>query len=193
MSESTDLKGKTFTRVVDGHELKANISPASWMYPGYGLQLRVSLADAGGGASGGVAYLNDKAVDGSSPTEEQVMNLFGKVGLCKCSKRGCAHMAFDPATVKSNREGECEPCFMDKLNAVFVMEHEKESKKEAALDAKMKAKGYTHKVVAWVHPLRGDDYQLIMHTMGKPTDAYIKTELKKARSRIDTDYKIIEL
>lgn len=147
MSESTDLKGKTFTRVVDG----------------------------------------------SSPTEEQVMDLFGKVGLCKCSKRGCTHMAFDPATLKTNREGKCEPCFMDKLNADFAKEQEKESKMEAALDAKMKAKGYTHKVVAWVHPPRGDDYQLIMHTMGKPSDADIKKELKKARSRIDTDYIISEL
>lgn len=194
MSESTDLKGKMFTRVVDGHELTAEISPASWMYQGYGLQLRVKLADAGGGAHGGDAYLNDKSVDGSQPTEQQVMDLFSKVGLCKCSKRGCKRMAFDPATASTNRDGKCEACFMEKLNADLQKSQEKQRKKDAERDAKMKAEGYTHKVVAWVHPKGGgDDFQLIMHTMGKPTDASIKARLRKAGSVIDTDYKVTEL
>lgn len=194
MSTTSDVKGRTFTHVVDGHELTATVSPASWMYAGYGLQLRVSLTDAGGGARGGEAYLHDKAVDGSQPTDEQVMGLFRRVALCKCSQPGCERLAFDPAVLSTNRDGQCEQCFMTKLRATFDAAAAKEAQKEAALDAKMKAKGFTHKVVAWVHPKAGgDDFKLIMHTVGKPTEAQIKKELRKSGSSVETDYNVVEL
>lgn len=194
MSAPSDVKGRTFTHVVDGRELTATVSPASWMYAGYGLQLRVTLPDAGGGALGGDAYLHDKSVDGSQPTEEQVMGLFRRVALCKCSQPGCERVAFDPAKMSTNRGGQCEECFMTKLRAQFDAAAAKEAKKEAALDAKMKAKGFTHKVVAWVHPKAGgDDYKLIIHSVGKLTDAAIKKELRKEGSNVETDYTIVEL
>lgn len=194
MSTTSDLRGRTFTHVVDGRELTATISPASWMYPGYGLQLRVTLPDAGGGALGGDAYLHNKEVEGSQPTEEQVMGLFRRAALCECSQPGCERVAFDPAVMHTNRGGQCEECFMTKLQAQFDAVAAREAKKEAALDAKMKAKGFTHKVVAWVHPKGGgDDYKLIIHSVGKLTDAAIKKELRKEGSNVETDYAIVEL
>lgn len=59
-------------------------------------------------------------------------------------------------------------------------------------DAKHKAKGFTHRVMAWVHPASGDDYQMIIW-MVNPSDADIVAQLKKKKSTVTNDYKLIVL
>ncbi|MBK3468754.1 hypothetical protein [Pseudomonas sp. MF6776] len=81
---------------------------------------------------------------------------------------------------------------MAELNAAFEKETKKEDAKLKRDDAKFKARGYTHRVHAWIHPASGSDYELMMW-MINPTQEEITSELKKKKSVDTTDYKLIEL
>ncbi len=103
-----------------GAKLHASIGPASWMYNGYGLLVKVDMNGGveGGKGNGGTAFVISK----EKPFEECVTSDFAK--LCKtvkvipCSK--CGKPAFDPKAVDTNRGGLCETCFVE---AREVKEH----------------------------------------------------------------------
>ena len=64
---------------------------------------------------------------------------------------------------------------------------------QAALDAKRKEEGYTHRVSAWIHPDDGDDYQMEFWLKNTPTEAQIKALLKRNGSTVLDDYQIVAL
>lgn len=163
----------------------AEVSPCCWMYPGYGLQLSVSIE------SGGNVLVHDKSIPFSEATIEQARAMAEKVRVCKCSC--CDRPAFDPSTAQTNRNGQCKKCFMDNLNAEFAAEQKKIDDKLKRKDKSMKAKGFTHRVEAWVHPFHGgDDYQVSIW-MQNPTAQMIRGELKRQGSSVLTDYTVIVL
>lgn len=176
-------KNKTHQWTIEGASLKAEISPCSWMYPGYGLQLKVTLNE-------GCAYLKSK-VTFEDATDELFLEMCDQVKLVKCS---CGNAAFDPATIDTNRNGKCEPCFIADLNKEYEEAQKKEQQKILRMDKRRLKEGYTHKVVAWVHPSRGgDDYMIDIYYGAKPTDAQIKASLRKQGSRVLDDFKVHDL
>lgn len=180
-----ELKTLEVKRQIDGINLSATVSPASWMYTDYGLQIAVRMEN------GGVAYLRRESLRFADATEADIRTLLNEVHLVACQI--CGKPAFDPASVSTNRAGQCEACFMTALNAEFSAAQEKENRRLAKLDAKRKQEGYTHRVDAWVHPSAGGDDYLVNVWMINPTDDDIRAFLRRKRSRVLDDYRVILL
>lgn len=182
----TFTKGEEITAKCGDHTLIATVSPCCWMHPNYGLQLKVELE-----GTGCQAFLHKKALKYADATLKDALDMLAVVQVVPC--KTCSKPAFDPTTIDTNRDGQCETCFMTALNAEYAKEEAKEQKKLARLDAKRKAEGYTHRVDAWIHPAQGgSDYQLSMW-MQNPTTETIQNALKKERSVILTDYRTTPL
>lgn len=165
---------------IDGIELTASVSPCVWMYPNYPLQVCIDMS------GGGRAFLQRKDRNWESTTEADVIGLAESIRLKPCSR--CGKPAYDPDVVDTNRAGLCEHCFMTDLNAEFEKEQKKEAAKVRRQDARMKKKGFTHRVTAWVHPARGSDYQVDLYFNQPPSKAMIAAELKKAGSVVLDDH-----
>ncbi|MDG1581083.1 hypothetical protein [Pseudomonas sp. GOM6] len=164
---------------------KAEISPCSWMYPGYGLQFRVELE------SGDWTMVTNKAILFDDAEESHAMALIQELKVCPCKK--CSQPAFDPSTCLSNRGGVCERCFLKQLRAECEAEQAKEEQKLKRKDARLKKQGFTHRIDAWIHPASGgDDYQVSIW-MVNPTEKDIHKELRKLESCEVNDFKKIEL
>ena len=98
-----------------------------------------------------------------------------------------------PQHLKEQKMKRKKELTLEQLEAL-IAEEEKEMRKELEEDDKKALKdGYTHRVDAWIHPSSGDDRQISMYTIGKLTDVEVQALLKKKRSTILTDYKIIAL
>ena len=184
-----EIARATFSREVDGAKLSAEISPCVWMNEGYPLQIQVTMADGGGNV-----YLTDKTKNFKTATPAAIEAMLAGVKVCRCKNKACKNLSFDPAAAQTNRKGECEHCFMKKLNASFAKLQAKEDAKLKALDVSHKAKGFTHRVSAWVHPKQGgSDYQIDLYSKGRMTDIDVQKLLKKKGSAVTNDFQIIEL
>lgn len=128
----------------------------------------------------------------------------------KCSRAGCKRERLD--TAETNRyeplpgqRGKpspkpdktkplCDHCFMADITAELEAEQKKVDAEDAKRDVKMAAKGYTHRVIAWVHPSRGgDDYQIVLYSVGHPRVTDIEKTLKKRQSSRLDDYTIVAI
>lgn len=170
---------------IDGHKLKARVSPCVWMYAGHVLQIQIELEE------GGSASMQDKTVTWENTTEQHIIDLCNKVKLVPC--KTCGKPAFDPSVVSTNREGECEDCFIKAIRKRLDEAQAREIAKIAQRDKRKLKEGYTHRVTAWIHPDRGDDYQMDIYWGKKPTKAMIQRELQKAGSRVLDDYQVFDL
>lgn len=166
----------------------ATIDPCSWMYAGYGLQLSVRLPEMVKAISSASVH-SDRLVE--ICTADDARSMVDAVNLIPC--KHCGEPAFDPTTVRTNRDGACESCFLAELNAEWEKADAKEKQREARADAKYKKKGFTHKTIAWVHPPHGDDFALVMYHPAQPTEQEITAALRRRKSRILDDYKTTEL
>lgn len=173
---------------IDGNKLSASISPCCWMNDGYGLQIRIDFQAEHGGS----AYLHNKKLKFSEATEQDMIDMCNQVKLVPC--KTCGKPAFDPSVVDTNRDGECEACFMAALTKEYEASRKKEAAALARRDRNRAKQGYTHRVTAWVHPSKGgDDYMVDIYSLGKPSKALITSELRKMGSRVLDDYTIVEL
>lgn len=167
--------------------LVASISPCSWMYPNYGLQIQIRIE-----STGGTAYILNRSLPFAQATEDDVRAMVASVRIVHCPR--CQSPAFDPATVETNRSGLCEACSLKDLSAKYDAAKKKEAAKLARTDASMKLKGMTHRVDAWVHPSGGDDdYQISLYVSEKPTKAMIRTELRRCNSSVLDDCVVFPL
>lgn len=180
----TISKDQSFTAVYNGVEFIATIDPCSWMYPGYGVQLTAKLQN------GSTGTLNNKPLSFDAASTCDVQKMLSGVRLLAC--KTCGDSCFDPATVKTNRDGQCNKCFMDQLRAELDADTQKENANIAKLDRKYKKQGCTHRIEAWIHPARGDDFS-ILFWMKNPTVEDIQTTIRKQKSTVLDDYKLIEL
>lgn len=184
-AEPNPLSKIVLTRELDGVPLSLNVSPCSWMYPTYGLQVQVTMA------GGGNVYIHDKTLPFEKATEADLNQMFDQVRLVACTR--CGKPAFDPSAHKTNRAGLCEACFVADLDVEFKKAQETENTRMKRMDAKRKKEGFTHRVDAWIHPKRGgSDYQIAIYVKGEPSEAFIKAELGK-KSSVTTDYTVTKL
>ena len=178
-------RGSKYKFAIASVEAVAEVSPCCWMYEGYGLQLSVSLV------TGGMVFVRDKSVQMANATIADVNRLLTPIKLIPC--KTCGTLTFDPTTVETNRKGLCEKCFLEELEVKWQKEQAKEDQKLQAQDKKMKAKGSTHRVTAWVHPSRGDDYQVDIYWPREPKPETIEAKLKGLKSQITNDYSVVVL
>jgi hypothetical protein len=199
------------------HTVSADISPCSWMYPGYGLQIRVSVD--GDRSNGGSEFRNLKGKEWADLTEADFEALCeAPVILDACPTPDCKGVRIrgsrntDPAEVlrsaeragcriprkKAEEEARaaacCEACFLKYLNDGWEKKRAKAAKQTQVRLAKARAQGFSHRVLARVHPAGGgDDYQLEILSKGTPSAAQVAALLRKKGSAVVNDYSVQEL
>ncbi len=177
---------KSWTKTFEtaGREFTAAISPASWMNPGYPLQLKVEMS-----GGGGTAHFKS-SMPFTEATEQTADDLLAQLKTCACKK--CGALAFDHPEPITNRAGKCELCFIAQIDEIYEKAMVKERAKIAKRELALKAKGYAYRVQAWIHG-RGDDRQITWYFQEKPTEAAIKKMIKKAGGVVETDYSATKL
>ncbi len=172
-------------REIDGVKLTLQVSPCSWMYRGYGLQVAITM-------DGGVAYILDKSTPFESATPADLERLFDNAKTLSCSC--CGKPAFDPEACDTNREGKCEACFMRMLNAEFARGRKKALAAALQLRARKKKAGFTYLVNAWIHPEEGgDDFEIHLWYRQPPDAQSVETAIRKAGSEVFDDFLVVQL
>jgi hypothetical protein len=154
-----------------GAKLSASVSPCVWLYDSP-FQITVTLVE------GGSTFVTDEDVKFAEATEADVAHLLDRIQLKKCRKRGCSNPAFDPVATAAHRDGKCEQCFMKNLNKELEKAQTAERRKLAQIDRLHRARGFTHRVDAWVHA-DGGDRQLSIW-LAHPDEESIHSELQRA-------------
>ena len=186
---STRDKWKKYVRDLgDSVKLEAEIGPCVFMYPGYPLQITLTLQRQPGECLG-QAYAVDRSKTAATYTDASVKRLLATVRISPCLR--CSTPAFDPATIETNRGGLCESCFLAAMRAEWAEEEEAEKRKIANRDRRMKQKGMAIRLTAWVHPKDGgDDYQVDWYLNAPPTRKQAANLLRDQGSSCLSDYKI---
>jgi hypothetical protein len=185
--ETTITKTAKVTLEVGQNVLTAQISPCTWMYDGYPFQISVALDD-----NGGNVHLVDKKLCFATAATSDIERMLKTVHIQQCKCDGCSNAAFDPLFVDTNRDGACESCFLAMLRANFDKEEAAEKAKLARLDVEHQARGFTHRVDAWIHRNDGDD-SFVTFWMVNATDQKVRAEIKKKKSCDLDDYTIVPL
>lgn len=87
------------------------------------------------------------------------------------------------------RDRRCEDCWMEEWRARSAQIEANRQTVEDRRDDKKRIAGFTHKTVAWVHPIAGgSDYALLMYTKGECPVEFIQNQLKLRRSSVLTDF-----
>lgn len=183
----TDLRRLKLTRIEGTATLSCEISPCCFMYPNYGLQIGVSL-------NGSREAIKHGKVSMTSATGADVQALFDSVKLIECGE--CKGPAFDPATISTNARGLCPACMEKVSSAEFEEEmkliEERERVATSRRHAHARARGFTHEVIAWLHPESGDDEAVIFHTKTDAKDE-IEKILRKHGSVVTSDFTVTKL
>lgn len=182
MNTRVDHLHLPLTRQVGDVTLTCFVALCSWN-SGEGVTLVVEFE------GGGKAHIREPELDVEDATDADYQRMLDSVQLAPC--KTCGGPAFDPTWKPSNRDGECEKCFLGKLDAELEQGLAEEAEELAKMDARYKAQGYTHRIEGWVH--RDDGDRQISLWLQNPTKQQIQAELKRSGSLDLTDYKTIEL
>lgn len=174
----------------DGARLLAEVSPCVFMYPGYPLQIQVTLLREPGERLGN-AFVHDRSKTASTYKTRDVERLLRDVRTAPCPR--CSTPAFDPTSVQTNRGGLCEDCFVGDLEAEHAKQCRAEQRSIAARDHRMKQNGMAVRVSAWIHPESGDDYQVDWYRPKRPTPGDVRKLLIQHGSVVLNDFQIITL
>ena len=181
-----------YTRQIPGGIcVNAEVSPCVFMYEGYPLQLTITLSKDSQGDLG-TAYAVDRGKAARNFTEADVKRLADQVEIKQCDR--CPSLAFDPASIETNRSGLCEACFLAELETEWRAAEAEGHARIAANDRNMKDTGMAFRVTAWVHPLDGgDDYQVDWYFPSRPAKSQIQRLLRKKGSDVTHDFQILAL
>jgi hypothetical protein len=181
---------------VHGHKLDVQVSPCSWMYNGYGLQVAYTsdkdpkfpkFMNGVDEKARSWGYVHDKTYQENTASRADVQKMLEKhLAPEACQTCNNPHLY----NASGNRGHQCNVCFIAKLGEETKRAMEKEKKQEQRRDARHKRQGFTHKVTAWIHPERGDDRQVVFYFKGEPTTDGIKSLLRAEGSRITDDFSV---
>ena len=90
-----------------------------------------------------------------------------------------------------NRTEELSPEEKRKLLEEIKQFDEEKKQKDAKEEQEMRKSGYTHKLTAWIHPPRGDDYSIVTFKKGNFTDMDIANALRKSTVKDDYTVKVL--
>lgn len=169
-----------FTLEKNGTTVHGEVSPCSFMYPTYGLQIRLALSEKACNAES--IFAIDKTLEVSEMDDGALRTACLALAEAKLAGSGIAELEAQVAKWKQARA---------QFEAEDAKRQSAQAKRDAREDAKMKAQGFTHKVVGWVHPLSGDDYMVEGYVRGVPTPADLRKILRGSEDQ--KDYKVTEL
>jgi hypothetical protein len=164
----------------DGEKVYWEVSPCSWMYKHYGMQIQLSLKPNAVNAAS--EFVNDKSIKGCDEMKAAERN---KLGRELAQKWLTAH-GTKPLHAAQQR--------WDKVDAEYDAKMKKSEAgrkvKQQKQDDQQKAKGFTHRLDGWLH-VNGDDRQVQAYFKGEPKKADIDAVMKK--SAVKDDYKLTKL
>ena len=175
-----NIQQHNFTFVHKGVQLYVSVSPCAWMHQWYPMQIKISVG------------------------EKETCNAASKFLSWKQFYEDCSDADIRVQVNNWLTEGDNFEKFVANHNeweerdrayqAGAEERRQKAAMEKAAQDTTYKAKGFTHRVNAWVHPSSGgDDYPIEMYCKGEPTKAQIRKELNKRGSAVMDDYQITVL
>lgn len=181
------LRQLKLTKQIGSATLTAEMSPCVWMNNRYPLQLTVTLAN------GGCLIVSDPTsnVTYQTATESAMQSLLDLVKVGDCKR--CHAPAFATSNERPTRDGLCEQCFMGDLRKELDAKQAMEEAAATKRFAKAKKAGFTHVVIAWVHPTDGDDRCVEITFRGEPTKKQISAEFKKLGSEVLDDFAVNKL
>ena len=164
----------------NGEQVFFSVSPCSWMYPRYGLQVGISLTQDGVNAE--TEFVLDKGFDAIDKPMQHLNEAARTMVEKWLAENGTAPLHDLRAKWQAAK-------------AQFAVEIEKDEKRTAAArereDKRYKAKGYTHRIDAVIHPAHGDDHLSVSYVAGIPTEEDIARILFS--SVVKSDYVVTEL
>jgi hypothetical protein len=165
----------------NGEQVFFSVSPCSWMYKHYGLQVKISLKEHAVNAE--CEFILDKGIDATDKPKQELDDA-AKVMVEKwLGENGTTLLHEHVAKWKAAKA---------KFDAEFAEEDARFAEQQKKDDKKHKAKGYTHRVDAWIHPTQGgDDYQTTTYFVGEPKKADIARLLRS--SEVKNDYSVTAL
>lgn len=163
----------------DSVDVTVVISPCSWMYPNYGLQIQLSL---GIQPNAGSEFVCEKDVTCVGVPIDRLTEMAEAQALRWLKANGTA-----PLVAKAQAWVDALAQFR-KDDAVF---QDREKKRLAAERTRMQKKGYTHCLEGFIHPSSGDDRFFRCYSVGEPTQADIAKVLKA--SQVKTDFRVYSL
>lgn len=161
----------------EDRDVHVQISPCSWMYPGYGLQIQIASKPNACNAES--VFDRDQMVNVSTVEAKDLVTIARRQ-----ARKWLAENDVTELDAKIAKWAEASVQF----DAAIKKEQEKDAKARIKRLTKRQTQGYTHVVDAWIHPATGDDYRTEACTMGIPTTADIKRILSK--SQVKTDFKV---
>jgi hypothetical protein len=164
----------------NGEQVFFSVSPCSWMNKGYGLQVQVSLKQNAVNAES--EFIIDKGIEASSKPKQE-LEAAAKIMVEKWLAENGTSILHDSIAKWQVAKAE--------FARDIAAENERAAAQQKKDDKKYKAKGYTHRLDAWIHSDDGDDYQTTSYFAGEPQKAQIDKILRK--SAVKDDYAITEL
>lgn len=165
----------------DGTAVHLQVSPCCWMHQGYGLQFQLALKPREVNAAS--ILVHDRSLDSYGITTEARLEMAEAR-----ARRWLAENGVQPLRDAAAKWAVIE--------ADFEREDAKRraaaDKRRKALWAKRKAEGYTHHILAAIHPKHGgDDYLVECFCKVEPTPAILAQVT--AKSAVKDDYKVTAL
>lgn len=166
-----------FTLPFGGREVFVSISPCSWMYDTYGLQ--VSLATKANACNAESEFVRDKSIQAATMSRDDLRAAAETTAVQWLEANGLSKLD-EAVSVWAVKAGT----FAKTIAAAA----KKEAKARLKRLTKLQAKGFTHVMDAWIHPESGDDYRAEVCFSEPPTKEDIKRALRA--STVKTDYKV---
>ena len=181
--------------VIDGVATVVEISPCSWMYPNYGLQLKVN-GDSDAGRFNNFYLHIDAAF--KSCTEDDMQRLIKSIHLIPCRNEGCKSKMYMSEYMANNSLFDtvnnivrtCDSCNAAGLKAMTESFEAEQKADDIAQLKREKKKGFTHVLDFFIHHKTGSDKQYRAFLKGAPSQEEIKAYLRKKGSVVDTDFKV---
>lgn len=166
-----------FSILYAGRRVYVKLSPCSWMYSNYGMQLEFSLQQKAPDVAS--VFFVFKQHDVEAMPRDQTMKLAKKEARNWIDK-----MQNRQQLVDAEAKYAKYLMFADKI-------HAKREAKAMAYIAMMKLKGFTHKTICVIHSNSGDDSVREIFTKGKPGLGLIHKYMKN--SAVKNSFKTFEL
>lgn len=179
---------------VNGVAVTVEVSPCSWMYPTYGLQLHFRLpSDKARPVAGRFVNLKKPWAEVTrADYDGLVQDTLAKLaagGMQPCAT--CGTVTWNPVVFGPPKQTpRCDVCFTRELDKEFAQEEARAAARVRRKDRTMARQGFTHRVDAWVHPATGDDRAVSWYAKGRPTKQQIGSHLAALGSEVLDDYTV---
>jgi hypothetical protein len=189
-AEPHPLAREVFTTERDGVQLSMEVDPCSWMYPGHGTQVCVTLA--GSGSTHFRPSRDGKVIRWPDLSRQDLENALESVRVTACVR--CGGPTFEAGFQGPDWKGMCERCGLSEMRSALDRLDAARQRAQKRMDAVAWHRGARWRVFGFVHPKRGgDDYPFLHYLSCRPTEQEVRALFSRAGSAVTDDYSLTEL